>query len=351
MPHVRRRFAKGPKGRREQADRYIHSLTRHADIGDQKGIIGEASASLDPSRYYIVVPALIGNGESVSPSNRPDLRGRFPVVSFFDNVRAQHALVHDRLGVAHVLAVVGFSMGGSQAYQWAVQYPDYVDVVVPICASARTALHNNVFLEGVKAALVAARGGVSCGIGRGQTLFLPAGVAARDWTAAERDVGLRALGRVYAGWGFSQAFYRERYYDRFLGEPDLDAFLQRFWEAWALRHHPDDMLLMLQTWQLGDIAKTSPALGGDLHAALQSITCRVLVAPGKTDLYFPPEDSASEVANMRPGVGTLAVIPSIWGHWAGGMGDSKQDWAFLDRHMADIFEEVKAASFRRASLL
>jgi homoserine acetyltransferase len=58
---------------------------------------------------------------------------------------------------------------------------------------------------------------------------------------------------------------------------------------------------------------------------MQGIKAKTLVLPCKTDLYFPPEDSEIEVQNMRDGVGELKVIPSIWGHWAGGMyqsGDS-----------------------------
>ena len=53
---------------------------------------------------------------------------------------------------------------------------------------------------------------------------------------------------------------------------------------------------------------------------MQGIKAKALVLPAKTDLYFPPEDSEIEVAAMKPGIGTLKVFPSIWGHWAGGEG-------------------------------
>lgn len=74
------------------------------------------------------------------------------------------------------------------------------------------------------------RGDVSGGVGE-------EGLLARTdapWTAASRDTGLRALGRVYAGWGLSQAFYRERLYETALGFAGLEDFLKRFWEGWAL---------------------------------------------------------------------------------------------------------------------
>ena len=52
-----------------------------------------------------------------------------------------------------------------------------------------------------------------------------------------------------------------------------------------------------------------------------------------------PEDSEYEVANMRPGVGKLEVFPTIWGHWAGGPGDSKEDLNWLDGQLGVFFEK------------
>lgn len=79
---------------------------------------------------------------------------------------------------------------------------------------------------------------------------------------------------------------------------------------------PENMLVMLQTWQSGDCSQQEP-YNGNFEQAMACIKAKTLVLPSKTDLYFPPEDSDYEVANMKPGVGTLAVFPSIWGHWAG----------------------------------
>lgn len=167
-------------------------------IADNEWLIGETK-TLDPTRYFIIIPALFGNGQSSSPSNRPDLKP-FPNVLFYDNVRAQHELVTKHLGVEHVRAVLGWSMGAGQTYQWATQYPDFMDLVVPFCGSARTSLHNQVFLEGVKSAVLAGKQGVSAGVCQGESVK----GQYRGWSEEERSVGLRALGRVYAGWGFSQ---------------------------------------------------------------------------------------------------------------------------------------------------
>lgn len=202
-------------------------------IADNEWLIGPGRA-LDPARFFIVVPALFGNGQSSSPSNAPAADGApWPEVTFYDNVRAQHALVTRGLGVARARAVLGWSMGAGQTYQWVTQYPDFMDLAVPFCGSARTSLHNQVFLEGVKGALLAAKGATSAGICAGEAT---AAGAYRGWTEEEKAVGLRALGRVYAGWGFSQAFYREKVYEKAptLGFKGLEDFMVGFWEKWAL---------------------------------------------------------------------------------------------------------------------
>jgi homoserine O-acetyltransferase len=92
-------------------------------------------------------------------------------------------------------------------------------------------LHNKVFLEGVKSALFAAKGVTSGGVCKGEAT---AASHYRAWTVEERETGLKAFGRVYAGWGFSQAFYREKLYETYLGFGDLEEFMVKFWEGWAL---------------------------------------------------------------------------------------------------------------------
>ncbi|KAF2087039.1 homoserine acetyltransferase family protein [Saccharata proteae CBS 121410] len=294
-------------------------------IGDNEWLIGPDKA-LNPDKYYIIIVALFGNGQSSSPSNM-NLRP-FPNVTFHDNVRAQHTLVTEGLNVKHAKAVLGWSMGAGQTYQWATQYPDFMDLVVPFCGSAKTSLHNQVFLEGVKSALLAGKGSTSAGIGKGESSEY------RAWDESERNVGRKAFGRGYAGWGFSQAFYREKLYVT-LGFKDLEDFMVNFWEAWALSKDPENLMVMLHTWQVGDCSQQEP-YNGDFEKAMRSIKAKALVLPGKTDLYFPPEDSEYEVANMSPGIGRMEPFPSIWGHWAGGPGQSTEDVKWLDQKLKDF---------------
>lgn len=304
-------------------------------IADNEWLIGTGRA-LDPASYHIIIPALFGNGESSSPSNMPHLPTDkpFPDVTFRDNVTAQHRLVTEGLGVWHARAVLGWSMGAGQTYQWLTQFPDFVDLGVPFCGSARTSLHNQVFLEGPKSALLASRGAASAGICAGESSG-PDGY--RKWTAEERERGLKAVGRVYAGWGLSQAFYREKLYEN-LGYKDLEDFMVKFWEGWFSTKgmctsaaivrlfceargtadriaDPENLLVMLHTWQAGDCSDQEP-YNKDFELAMRSIKAKTLVLPGQTDLYFPPEDSEYEVKCMSEGVGKCIAFPSIWGHWS-----------------------------------
>ena len=284
-------------------------------------------------QYFIIIPCLFGNGQSTSPSNSSLPISEFPPsISVYDNVRAQYKLVTEYLGIKHLHAVLGWSMGAGQTYQWITQYPDFVDYAAPFCGSARTSFHNQVFIDGVKSALLAAKKIESGGIA------VNGKVAREAWSAEEKDAGLKALGRVYAGWGFSQTFYRKKLFEIHYGYKTLEEFMVGFWETWSCSKDPENMLCMAQTWAAADCSKQEP-YNGDFEKAMGSIKAKTLVIPCKTDLYFPPEDSEYEVQNMSPGIGKLEVISSIWGHWAGGPGDSKEDVKWLDEKLKAFLDK------------
>ncbi|KAI9668647.1 MAG: hypothetical protein M1831_001086 [Alyxoria varia] len=322
-------------------------------ISDNLWLVNTPESTISPSNHFSIIPALLGNSQSSSPSNTPERRP-WPTVTFYDNVRAQHRLVTEKLGITHARLVMGWSMGAAQSFQWATQFPEFMDYVVPFCGSARTSLHNRVFLEGVKNSLLAARGhsgkGVcEMGAGPSKASSLPTeqeleklrlNDTHNPWTPQERTVGLKALARVYAGWGFSQAFYRERLYEKAptLGFSSLEDFMVGFWETWALSKDPENMLAMLDTWACGDVSLQGE-YGGDFGKAMRGVRAKTLVLPSRTDLYFPPEDSEIEVESMTPGVGELDVFPSIWGHWAGGPGQSTEDVKWLNERLKDFLTE------------
>ena len=102
------------------------------------------NSPLDPDRYCIVIPALLGAGESSSPSNTAGAQGGpgFPAVSLYDNVMLQKRLVEDVFGDARIALVMGWSMGGMQALQRGCLFPTQVRAVLATCCTARCYPHN-----------------------------------------------------------------------------------------------------------------------------------------------------------------------------------------------------------------
>jgi homoserine O-acetyltransferase len=276
-----------------------------------------AGRALDPARYFIVVPNMFGNGLSSSPSNTPAPfdRAAFPNVTVYDNVVCQHRLVTEHLGIDRIRLVIGYSMGAQQAYQWGALYSDMVQAIAPLCGSARTSAHNHLFLEGVKAALLA------------DTAF------ADVWYQAPPVKGLRAFSRVYAGWLFSQDFFREEEY-RKIGYASVEDTV-RFMEGYFRQRDANDLLAMLWTWQHADISG-NPQYKGDFAAALGAIRARAIVMPSSTDLYFRVRDNELEVAQMPNA--ELRPIPSIWGHVAA-YGVNPPDDHFIDVALHELLAE------------
>ena len=164
-----------------------------------------------------------------------------PEISLYDNISCQHRLLTEKFGIEHIQLVAGWSMAGCQAYHWAAQFPEMVEAILPFCASARTSSHNFVFLEGVKAALT----------------------ADQNWRNGHYDsppeAGLKAFARVYAGWAFSQTFYRDELY-KILGFETPEDLLKD-WEADHLEWDANNLLSKLRTWQTADISANSVYAG------------------------------------------------------------------------------------------
>jgi homoserine O-acetyltransferase/O-succinyltransferase len=275
----------------------------------------KAGKGLDPDKYFIVVPNMLGNGLSSSPSNTPPPydRARFPNITLYDNVTLQHRLVTEKFGIKKIKLVVGWSMGAQQTNQWGCLYPDMVERIAPFCGSAKTAPHNFVFLEGVKAALT---NDVAWNNG---------------WYESPPTKGLRGVGRVYAGWGLSQPFYMQELW-RSMGYSSLEDFLVAFWEGFFLPKDANNLLAMLWSWQYGDIS-ANPVFNGDFKKALGAIKAKALVMPGEMDLYFPVVDNEWEVKHMPNAV--CRPIPGVWGHFAGG-GANPPDTKFIDDNLKEL---------------
>ncbi len=287
-----------------------------ANLHGYEWLIGPGHA-LDPSRYFLITTELFGNGRSSSPSNTPEpFHGpRFPIMTIRDNVQAVHQLLVDDLKITHLRAVIGFSMGSQQAFQWAVSYPDFADRIVATSGTAKTYPHGVVRLEGQIAALTA-----------------DAAFKNGDYTQ-EPKRGIEAFSVVWTGWLFSQEWWRRELWKTY--EPPGTTFeqvLTHFRTDFIPGADANDLILQMRTWEQNDVGAT-PGFGGNVERALRSIKVPVLYMPSATDLYFPLEDAKYE-AQFIPQV-SLVPIPSLWGHTAGA-GSNPADEKFLNEKIGQF---------------
>ncbi len=264
---------------------------------------------LDPERYFIIAVNMLGNGASTSPSTLwdsfPD--GNFPRISHVDNIAIQHRMIRETFGIERLALVYGWSMGAQQAYHWGALLPDHVARIFAICGTAKTSIHNWVFLDGLRAALKAD----------------PAWDGTRFTERPER--GLRAFGRIYAGWALSQGFYRNRLFED-LGHETVESYLTAAWEPNFLHRDPHNLLSLIDTWQRCDISDNAH-FGGDLSAALKAIRCPAVAMASTTDLYFRAHDIRAEAAAMTRA--TYAELDTLWGHRGGNPEFSSEDEAVV----------------------
>jgi homoserine O-acetyltransferase/O-succinyltransferase len=93
---------------------------------------------VDPTKYFVIAVDALGDGVSSSPSNSTTQQGPdFPTITIQDMVNAEYRLATEMLGLKHLHAVMGISMGGQQTFEWMVDYPSFMDVAVPIVGSPR----------------------------------------------------------------------------------------------------------------------------------------------------------------------------------------------------------------------
>jgi homoserine O-acetyltransferase/O-succinyltransferase len=269
-----------------------------ADFHGYEWLIGTDKA-LDPSKLFLVATELFGNGNSSSPSNAPEpYHGpRFPVTTIRDNVEAVHQLLAEELKIVHLRAIIGFSMGAQQAFQWAVSYPAFADRIVATAGTAKCYPHGVVRLEGQIAALTT------------------------DPTFANGDYkeqpkkGLEAFAVVWTGWLFSQEWWRrELWRDGAKPGTTFEQLLNNFRTSFIPGADANNLILQMRTWEKHDVG-TTPGFSADVERALKSIKVPFLYMPSETDLYFPIGDARYE-AQFIPGV-FLTPIPSLWGHTAG----------------------------------
>jgi homoserine O-acetyltransferase/O-succinyltransferase len=293
-----------------------------ADMHGYGWLVGPGKA-LDPKKLFLITSELFGNGRSSSPSNtaEPFHGPRFPVTTIRDNVEAVHRMLTEQLHVRHLKAVIGFSMGAQQAFQWSVSYPDFMDRIVATSGTAKTYGHGIVRLESQITALT-----------------LDPAFNGGDYTSPPTK-GIQAFSMVWTAWLFSQEWWRQELWRT---NPSLGSNFAEVVEHFRTKFIPgadaNNLILQMRTWEKHDVGNTAP-FHGDSAAALRSIKVPVLYMPSETDLYFPITDARYEAAFIPHC--SLVPIPSLWGHPAGA-GISPADGKFLNEHISAFLKEKAA---------
>ena len=288
-------------------------------------LIGRGRA-LDPERWFIVATDPIGNGLSTSPSNSHAQPGAgFPRYTIRDMVGAQRRLLAEGLGIDRVAAVVGASMGGMQALQWAVSHPSVVGAVVALTAPARTSAWSIAVNEATRACLMADAAW------NGAEFVARPERGWRAWTLVQRMLMSRSPDVVAAlppdppaiiaaGNALVEATQAS----------DFDA-LDFIYQSWAYDAH--------------DVGCTA-GFGGDTEAALASISSPALLLAPPLDLYNPAHDVRSTSRMIKNG--TFVEIPSRHGHQSTANACAA-DSIFLNDEIDRFFRASHERFYRRAA--
>ena len=258
-------------------------------LGWWDGMIGPGKA-FDTDRYFVVCTNLIGSCRgSTGPSSIDPLSGKryaasFPVVTVGDMVRAERALL-TQLRIDRVLAVSGGSLGGMQALQWAVAYPDAVRGIIPIASTARLSAQGVAWNAIARNAILADpdwQGGSYYDTGR----------------APERGMGVaRMVGHVTY---LSEQGMREKF-DRRLQDGDaysyelagadfaVESYLRHQASTFVRRFDANSYLYISRALTYFDLARSYGA--GSLQRALERVQAATLLVSFSSDWLYPPRDS------------------------------------------------------------
>lgn len=265
---------------------------------------------LDTNRYFVICSNVIGGCKgSTGPCSHDPATGRpyglrFPIVTIGDMVRAQAELV-GHLGIETLLAVVGGSMGGMQALQWAVSYPDRARLVAPIATTAKLSAQSIAFNEVGRQAILSDPnwngGDYYDGESPAKGLALARMIAHITYLSDEsmhEKFGRRLQDRSSYSYGFKTDFQVESYL-RHQG----DRFVERF--------DANSYLYITKAMDYFDLSQ-----GGSLREVLAQVRSRFLILSFTSDWLFPSYQSKEIVTALRRNDKDVsyAEIASRYGH-------------------------------------
>jgi homoserine O-acetyltransferase/O-succinyltransferase len=249
-------------------------------------LIGPGRA-LDPSKYFIIATDAIGNGLSTSPSNSKQQAGmKFPKFNMRDMVNSQQRLVAEKFGISKLVTVIGASMGGMQALQWATSYPEAMDSIVPIIPLGRTPAWTTSILEMLR-----------------QSIMTDPRFKGGNYAANEPpEQGMRLWSGWLSGVIVRTPGYQESLYPK---APDAIAYLKGVQDAGWKRMDAVDWIYQSWAYDQHHLGNTK-GFNGDYHAALKSIKAKTLILAGSGDLLNPEYD-AQEAAHYIRDVRYLSI--------------------------------------------
>lgn len=279
-------------------------------------LIGPGKA-LDTDKYFIICTDAIGNGLTTSPSNstaQPHMK--FPKFVIRDMVTSQKKLM-EHLGIDHVVAVIGPSMGGMQTLQWGVSYPAFMDSLVAIVPLARTPAWTVTVLEATRKAIM-----------------LDPAWHDGDYTSPPEQ-GIRLWRDIL---NFLAARSPEVSRDQFPNQLDMLPYLQAQETALIKAFDANDWIYQTWAYDRHDVG-TTPGMNGDYVKALRAIKAKTLIMTGTKDLLNPewePREAARYIRDVR----VLTISPgTVTGHASAG-GAFPADVDYLNREIAQFFDLV-----------
>ncbi len=289
-----------------------HALTgdAHAADGDGRpGWWGELIGSgrvFDTDRYYVICVNVLGGCQgSTGPASQVPGETRvygalFPTVTIRDMVNVQYMLLR-HLGVTELQLVIGGSMGGMQALEWAVMHPEYVERAAVIAANPAYTAMGLAYNEIMRQAIVA-----DSDYRDGD--YAQMGVSPAKGLAIARMIGMITYRTAEL---FQQRMGRELGPDGF-GDFQMGRYLRHHGDKLVERFDANSYLTLLRAMDLHDIGRGR----GGLSGAFGRISAKLLWIGIEQDLLYPPEDllRATELA-ARSGVrARYEQLTTVYGH-------------------------------------
>jgi len=237
---------------------------------------GVTSAMMDTTGLYIIVIDALGNGLSSSPSNCPS----FPEITVRDMVNSEHTLLTKHLGISHLKAVMGISMGGMQTMEWIVAYPGFADKAIPIVGTPQQSAYDQMLWKTEASILLSA-----------------------EKNMASQDAAMRMVSNVHLLNLYTPAFWFHA-----IKAAKTDSVMQAHQEESSRIMRPDDWLCQLNAMIAHDIYKSC---GKGVEAIKEVIKAKVLVIVSKSDHMVNPGSSV-EFSNAI--AATLLQVDNDCGH-------------------------------------